>query len=257
MQSTIFENQKHWQFEAFNKLKSIKHIVTGSNLHINRGDIAGLNYGLNVPDQLHVVINNRFELLSHLGIVNGYVTFPTQTHSCTVEVVTEENKQSVFQNVDALITNTPNILIGVLSADCVPVLLADPVAKVVACVHAGWRGTAAEIVKHTISRMQDEFDCIAGNIIAGIGPSISAANYEVGEEVASHFRNESKQKISSDKSCIDLWIENKLQLLEMGLPEQNISISNQCTYSNSDTFYSARRDGITTGRIASAIALVA
>lgn len=257
MQSTTFQNQTHWQFESFNKLKSVRHLVTGSNLHIQRGDISGLNYGLNVPDKMNVVINNRLELLNHLGITDGSVTFPIQTHTCTVEIVTEENKHSVFQDVDALITNTPNILIGVLSADCVPVLLADPVSKVIACIHAGWRGTAAEIVKHTISQMQAKFGCNTSNIVAGIGPSISASNYEVGEDVAMHFRNESKEKLPTGKSCIDLWIENNMQLIEMGLKEENISISRQCTYSNSDLFYSARRDGITTGRIASVIALVA
>ncbi|WP_018343116.1 peptidoglycan editing factor PgeF [Cytophaga aurantiaca] len=257
MKPALFNNQKHWQFDSFNKITSVRHLVTGSNLHIQRGDIEGLNYGLNVPDQTSVVHNNRLELLNHLDIVDGFVTFPIQTHSCTVEIVTEENKKATFQDVDALITNTPNILIGVLSADCVPVLLADPVTKVVACIHAGWRGTTAEIVKHTISKMQLEFGCISSNIIAGIGPSISAANYEVGEDVAIHFRSVSKEKLPNGKSCIDLWIENKMQLLEMGLKEENISISKLCTYSDPTAFYSARRDGITTGRIASVIALVA
>lgn len=257
MHAITFDNQQHWQFDSFNQLKSIRHLVTGSNLHIKRGEIAGLNYGLNVPDNADIVINNRLELLHHLGISNGSVAFPTQTHSCNIEIVTEHNKASLFQNVDALITNTPNIVIGVLSADCVPILLADPVNKVVACAHAGWRGTVAEIIKHTISKMQSEFGCIASNMVAGIGPSISAANYEVGEDVAIHFRNTSKQKLTSGKSCIDLWIENKTQLIEMGLQEENISISKQCTYANSDKFYSARRDGITTGRLASVIALVA
>lgn len=257
MHSITFDNQQHWQFDSFNQLKSVRHLVTGSNLHIKRGEILGLNYGLNVPDNENIVIGNRIELLNHLGIINGTVAFPTQTHSCNIEIVTEQNKTSMFQNVDALITNTPNILIGVLSADCVPILLVDPVNKVVACAHAGWRGTVAEIVKHTISKMHNEFGSIAGNIVAGIGPSISAINYEVGEEVAAHFRSESKQKLLNGKSCIDLWIENKTQLIEMGLSEQNISISKQCTYANSDKFYSARRDGITTGRLASVVVLVA
>lgn len=257
MHSITFDNQQHWQFNAFNQLKSLRHLVTGSNLHIKRGEIAGLNYGLNVPDNADVVINNRLELLHHLGIIKGSVAFPIQTHSCNIEIVTDQNKSSMFQNVDALITNIPNILIGVLSADCVPILLVDPIANVVACAHAGWRGTAAEIVKHTVSQMQNEFGCIAGNLLAGIGPSISAANYEVGEDVAVHFRSASKKQLSNGKSCINLWMENKTQLIEMGLKEEAISISNQCTYSNSDKFYSARRDGITTGRLASVITLVA
>jgi YfiH family protein len=256
MQPITFHNQQHWQFDSFNQIKKIQHLVTGSNLHIKRGDILGLNYGLNVPDNATIVTGNRHELLDHLGIANGSVVFPIQTHSCNIEIVTEQNKSSDFQNVDALITNTPHLLIGVLSADCVPVLLVDPIKNVIACIHAGWRGTVAEIVKHTILKMHNEFGSIAGDVIAGIGPSISAANYEVGEDVAIYFRDTSKQKKSNGKSCIDLWIENKSQLLEAGVREENISISEQCTYSNSDTFYSARRDGISTGRMASVIVLM-
>lgn len=257
MKSITFNNQQHWQFESFNQLTSIRHLVTGSNKHIERGDILGLNYGLNVPDNSDIVRKNRLELLSHLGITNGSITFPTQTHSCNIEIVTQQNMTSTFENVDALITNVPNILIGTLSADCVPILLIDPVNNVIACIHAGWRGTVAEIVKHTISKMGEAFDCQPSNMYAGIGPSICAANYEVGDDVAMYFRNTSKQKKPNGKSCIDLWIENKTQLIEIGLLEKNISISKQCTYANSNKFYSARRDGITTGRIASVIALVA
>jgi len=256
MQSITFDNQQHWQFESFNQLTSIRHLVTGSNLHIQRGDILGLNYGLNVSDNADIVTNNRLELLSHLEITKGSVTFPTQTHSCNIAIVTEQNKSSALESVDALITNVPNILIGTLSADCVPILLVDPINNVIACIHAGWRGTVAEIVKHTISKMCSTFDCKAGDMYAGIGPSISAANYEVDNDVEMHFRNASKQKISNGKSCIDLWIENKTQLLEIGVREENISVSKQCTYANTDKFYSARRDGIKTGRLASVIALV-
>ena len=257
MKSITFDNQQHWQFELFNQLTLVRHLVTGSNKHIQRGDILGLNYGLNVPDNLDTVRKNRLELLSHLGITNGFITFPTQTHSCNIEIVTQQNMSSTFDNVDALITNVPNILIGTLSADCVPILLIDPLKNVIACVHAGWRGTVAEIVKHTIAKMSAAFNCQPSNMYAGIGPSISAAHYKVGDDVAIHFRNESKEKQSNGKSYIDLWIENKTQLLEIGLLEENISISKQCTYSNPYNFYSARRDGITTGRIASVIALVA
>jgi YfiH family protein len=259
MLQTSYSNQTHWQFETLNNFDTINHLITGSNLHLSRGIIAGLNYGLNVSDQEEIVMKNRSELLGHLNfpLVTSTVVFPIQTHSNNVAIVTNENKYSIFKNTDALITNTPSILIGVLSADCVPILLYDPIKRVVAAVHAGWRGTVTEIISCSIQHMMREFNCIPNNIIAAIGPSISSTNFEVGDEVAIHFKDTCKHIGTNGKIHINLWLANKLQLLEIGVLEKNISISGICTYKNSTDFYSARRDGIQTGRLASIIGLIA
>jgi len=255
MISVDINHQQHWQFDSFNKIKSIKHLITGRNPFIKRGDIEGLNYGLNVSDNPLIVENNRQEILQLLNI-QGSVVIPVQTHTNNIAIVTADNKQSVFTDIDALITQVPNIIIGVLSADCVPVLLVDPIKKVVASIHAGWRGTAANIVTNTIHEMRVHFDCKPSDIIAGIGPSISAKCYEVGDDVAIHFSENAKSSGTNGKTCIDLWKENENQLLQAGVLKSNISISGQCTYSNPDLFYSARRDGIKTGRMASFISIV-
>jgi YfiH family protein len=257
MLQVSYLNQTHWQFKTLSSFKSIKHLITGANLHLNKGNISGLNYGLNVSDQVEVVLNNRFELLEHLHFpkATSTIVFPLQTHSNNVIIVTNENKNSEFKNTDAFITNTPSILIGVLSADCVPILLYDPIKGVVASIHAGWRGTVAEIVICTIQRMMQAFNCSPSSIIAGIGPSISSTNFEVGDEVAIHFKDTCKCIGTNGKMHIDLWLANKLQLLEMGVKEHNISISGLCTFANNTAFYSARKDGIQTGRLASVIGL--
>ncbi|WP_299249309.1 peptidoglycan editing factor PgeF [uncultured Cytophaga sp.] len=250
-----YSNQTHWQFETLNTYLNLTHLVTGSNLHINRGNILGLNYGLNVSDQEEIVQNNRSELLVQLHFNPATTVFPIQTHSNNVAIVTDDNKHSIFQNTDALITNTPSILIGVLSADCVPILLFDPKKRVVAAIHAGWKGTVAEIVSCTIKKMMLEFNCTPDTIIAAIGPSISSENFEVGEEVSIQFKDACKHMGPNGKMHIDICLANKLQLLEIGVKESNISLSGLCTFKNNVDFYSARRDGFNTGRLASVIGL--
>jgi YfiH family protein len=253
MQQLLIDQQQHWQFNVFNAWPSVKHIVTGRNPHIHRGNIAGLNYGLNVPDDPLAVAQNRTEIAQLLHASDAAVVIPFQTHSNNIAVIDDSNKDHIFENTDALITNVPGIIIGTLSADCVPILLADPVAHVIASIHAGWKGTVSEIAKHTVQRMQKDFNCLPENILAGIGPSISAVCYEVGEEVAIHFSDSCKSDSSNGKTCIDLWKANQAQLIEAGLLPEHIEIAGRCTFSNPADFYSARRDGIQTGRMGSFI----
>ena len=255
MKLITHNNQQHFQFDSFNKIASIKHLITSKNSEIKRGQINGLNYGLNVSDNTSVVNNNRAEIADTLEIKNGTVVIPVQTHSANISVVTKDNKDTIFDDTDALITNEPSIIIGVLSADCVPVLLVDPVKKVVAAIHAGWRGTAANIVTHTIEKMKQMFNSQPEDIVSGIGPSISAACYEVGDDVAVFFNEASKTKQTNGKTCIDLWKENEIQLIQAGVLKNNISISGMCTFSDDKLFYSARRDGIKTGRMGSFIVI--
>lgn len=255
MQQIQIEQQHHFQFNLFNNLPSVKHIVTGRNSHVRRGNIEGLNYGLNVQDDPLVVSQNRNEIKNLLNTPHAHVVVPFQTHSNNISIVDHSNKNNEFNNTDALITNVADIILGTLSADCVPILLVDPVTHVIASIHAGWKGTAAEIAKHTVQRMQKVFNSLPENIRAGIGPSISSSCYEVGEEVALHFNDSCKSNSINGKKCIDLWKANQTQLIEAGLFIEHIEIASRCTYSNPTDFYSARRDGIHTGRMGSFISL--
>lgn len=255
MHPVVINNQEHYQFDLLNTIASVSHLVTGKNASIKRGLIDGLNYGLHVPDTKEVVEKNRLEMISNLGIEYGKIVIPFQTHSSNIEIITKENVDDVFNDVDALITNEKNIIIGTLSADCVPILLTDPIKGVIACVHAGWKGTVAEIGKKTIQKMQQHFGSLPQDILAGIGPSISQANYEVGEEVSKHFSNDCLTDSPNNKKCVDLWQENKNQLIAAGLLEGNIEIAGLCTYKEENKFYSARRETINTGRMGSFISL--
>ncbi|MBC7452035.1 MAG: peptidoglycan editing factor PgeF [Cytophagales bacterium] len=246
---------KNWQFESFTVHDTIKHLVSGRNPQFSNGTVPGLNFSFNVLDDPDRVTQNRTLIADIFGLTESPVIIPRQTHSDHIGIITHETIHNVWEDTDALITNISHVIIGVLSADCVPVLLADPMKGVVAAIHAGWKGTAKEIVPKTIQQMQALFHSDPKDIIAGIGPSISSQCYEVGADVAVHFRASSKTEKDTGKSCIDLWKENETQLLQSGVPLQNISIAGLCTYRNPDLFYSARRDGLQTGRMASFISL--
>lgn len=191
------------------------------------------------------------------------VWLPRQVHSA--EVVMLDRADMAVTEADAVITCLPEQWIGVRTADCVPVLLADPVCHAVAAVHAGWRGTAAHIVALTVQRMVSDLGCRPSDIFAAVGPSIGPDAFEVGEEVAMAFvaanRGDCVLRESWGpsgrqpfaKAHIDLWQSNVMDLLDEGLLLEHIDCTPWCTFTNVDRFFSARREGIGTGRIVSAI----
>ncbi len=139
---------------------------------------------------------------------------------------------------DALLENTPGTVIGVKTADCLPILLVDERRRAVAAVHAGWRGTAAQIASIAVSAMSDRFGTHPDGVHASIGPGIGKCCYEVGPEVASQFGK-------NGKAHIDLAEINRRQLLASGIPADRIYLSNLCTRCRVDDFHSFRRDGAT------------
>ncbi len=201
------------------------------------------------------------------------VWMPHQVHGTEIVVVTEETPYDASVELqpvdaDAVITQVRGRWIGVRTADCVPVLLYDPEKKVVAAVHAGWRGTVRHIVRLTVERMQQQFGVQPASLLAMIGPSIGPDAFEVGEEVARAFaeseRSESVVRshfvsgagwIPYLKPHVDLWQSNAMDLLEAGLDLENIDCTPWCTVQNQDTLFSARSQGVETGRIVSVIML--
>jgi len=185
-----------------------------------------------------------------------------QIHSSNIEIIKElktqgwESQSSVVKDCDALITDKKGVMLTILTADCVPVLLFDPIQKVVGAVHAGWRGTAEDIVFKTVLKMQESFGSNPKDIIVGVAPSIGACCYEVGEDVAKHFfdhRDSFTQK--GDKFMLDLPYLNKIQLLKAGLIEENIEMSGICTTCEVDDYFSYRKEQGCSGRFMSMIGL--
>lgn len=220
-------------------------------------------------DNERIVVENRLFLAGAAGFDASRLTVGQQTHSVRIQVVKSGdvgcgglNPVSAFPETDALVTNEPEACLMVLTADCVPVLLYDPGCRVVAAIHAGWRGSVAGIVARTIALMREVYGCRPEQLLAGIAPSIGKCCFEVGEEVVQAFQEKYSDTDDfvfkgnqSGKYHIDLWEVNRRQLLAAGLVAGNIEVAGRCTVCSPEHFYSYRRDGSVAGRIGTGIML--
>jgi YfiH family protein len=169
-----------------------------------------------------------------------------QIHSS--ECVPADGRSGILGEGDALLDDTPGSVVAVKTADCVPILLADERRRAVAAVHAGWRGTVAQIVRRAVDSMRDRFGTAPSDLHAAIGPAIGKCCYEVGPEVAAHFGGQGR-------GHIDLPAANRDQLAAAGLDPSRIYVANLCTRCNAADFHSFRRDKEASGRLHSFIGL--
>lgn len=251
--------------QLLDKYKALCHFTTTTYGGVSEGNYATFNLGLYSGDSPENVMENRSRLVSAIGLPLENLFLPYQTHGDKVYVIDKEflqypstKQMQLLSGVDAVITDIPLICIGVTTADCVPVLLFDPENKVFAAVHAGWRGTVANIVGKTIEEMIRVFGSVPQNLVAYIGPAISQAVFEVGEEVVLAFENAGldlerigKVNDMTKKTHIDLSLANQILLQKSGLNYEKIDVSGICTYRDSLCMFSARRQSIKSGRIVS------
>jgi YfiH family protein len=257
-----FQGTEFFEFGTIKAIPGIRHGISTRIGGHSQGHLSGLNLSYSVEDTIEAVTANRLILATFLEVDPKKLYFPHQTHSDQIVEVTTQTTSNDLHGVDALITQTPGIAIGVMSADCVPVLIADPVKRAIAAIHAGWKGTVLGIVKKTVLKMKDELGCNPHDMIAGIGPSIGAANYEVGldviQAICSSFPIADKLLLpgkTNDKAYFDLWKANQHWLTTAGVPNDQIEIAGICTYENPDKFYSARYFHHKTGRFAACISI--
>lgn len=154
---------------------------------------------------------------------------------------------------DAVVLATPGEVIGIRTADCVPILLADRDRPLVAAAHAGWRGTAAGIAVRTVERMRQVAGTHPSRILAAIGPSIGKCCFAVGPEVASEFPEDAVE--DEESTCVDLKAANFRQLLASGVQAEHIDVADLCTRCEAGRFHSFRRDLDRAGRMVSAIGI--
>jgi YfiH family protein len=163
-----------------------------------------------------------------------------QIHSA--ECVAAAGRTGVVGTADALLESTPGSVVAVRTADCIPILLVDESHRAVAAVHAGWRGTVAQIVQRAIEAMHQRFGTDPAHLHAAIGPGIGKCCYEVGPEVAAHFGEQGR-------THIDLPEANRRQLLQAGVTAGRVHASNLCTMCRPEEFHSYRRDREAAGRM--------
>lgn len=230
------------------------------------GNYGELNINPYCGDAAENVARNREALATELGIDEQHIVLPHQVHGVEVRQIgndffalPENIRTMILEGVDAVMTDCEGICIGVSTADCIPVLLFDEQRRAVCAVHAGWRGTVASITVRAVDAMRVHFRTDPSTLKAVVGPGISVDAFEVGDEVYEQFAAAGFDMESiahrKDKWHIDLVEANRLQLLNAGLPDDNIKVCGICTYNNVDDYFSARRLGAQSGRIYTGIFL--
>lgn len=214
-------------------------------------DPYGMNLSFNVGDEYINVLKNREKFFGELKIGLDELAIPRQVQGNTVKRVFI---QGGYDNCDGLITNSYGVFLTISTADCLPVFLFDPILKSIGAVHAGWRGLLLNIIPNAINMMWKEFQSFPENIKVFIGPAAGVCCYEVQDDVASKFPDEIR--ISSMKKFLDLKLLAKKQLINSGVNEKNIEVSEYCTICHPELFHSYRRDRERAGRMMGVIGLV-
>ena len=212
---------------------------------VSQGLYASLNTGLGSEDDRMLVTANRARVTEALQVAKDRLATPYQIHSADVEVVDETWFDRPKPKVDGVVTKTPGIALGVGSADCCPVLFADPVAGVIGAAHSGWRGAVAGVSAHTIDTMV-ALGATAQNIRVALGPTISQTNYEVGPEFHKIFvdQDPAQARFFVPSTRAGHFLFSLTDYIVASLQGYGLAACNVipiCTYADEARFYSYRR----------------
>ena len=257
------------QYPLLNLTGVVNHGISTREGGVSEGIYRSMNLSFSRGDEAENVMENYHRIARTLGVSIENIVCSAQTHTTNVRVVTREDagkgvtREKDYTDVDGLITNVPGLCLATFYADCVPLLFVDPVRKVVATSHSGWRGTVGKIGKVTIEKMEAEFGCRPEDIYAAIGPSICQDCYEVSEDVIEqfqeHFAKEHWDKLfykkENGKYQLNLWAANEQILLDSGIAPDHLAVTNLCTCCNPENLFSHRASQGKRGNLAAFIAL--
>lgn len=257
-------------FENIENTGFVKHGFSTRLGGVSREHLYSMNLGFKRGDDIENVYENYKRFAAALEIDYNSFVLSYQTHTTNILKVGRADmgkgltKERGYTDVDGLITNEPGVTLTTFYADCVPLLFVDTANRAIGTSHSGWRGTVNKMGLKTVQKMTEEYGTDPKDIAAAIGPSICRDCYEVSGDVISEFeRNFSKEivdniclKKENGKYMLDLWKANKYVLLEAGILEENISITNICTCCNSELLYSHRASGGLRGNMGAAIQIV-
>lgn len=250
---------RYYQFDIFSK--NILNAVFTRHGGVSPEPWHSLNLSISVGDDPARVAENRIHAFNSLG------RSPASLHDVWLvhgtDVIFADAARPLDQpppKADILFTDNPEVSLFMRFADCVPLLFHDPRKHVIGISHAGWMGTVRGVAEVSVQAMRERYGSQPGDIVVGIGPSISVDHYEVGEEVAVQFRErygadaEQVLQVRDEKIYLDLWAANVLQLRKMGV--EQIQISGLCTACHLDDWYSHRAEQGKTGRFGALLAMV-
>ena len=261
MKQIKYDQRYYLQSELLDQTNLVCHGFTGRLGGVSTGKIAGLNLGFRVGDDPDAVRKNYQLVAEDLSLNLPNMVLSKQTHTDNIRIVTQEDagkgifKASDIEDTDGLITNLPEIPLMVFAADCVPILFFDPVCRVIAAVHAGWRGTVKGIAGKTVTLMQDRFGSQPKDLLVAIGPSIGPCCLTFDEKDAHVFPPEYLAPQTDGKVLVDIWAMNCDRLLRLGIPRANLDLSGVCTVCHADRYYSYRTHKERTGRQGAVIML--
>lgn len=251
-------NLQFFQFKNMAEYKELRHGVFTRQGGVSEPPYASLNISHGLGDNDRNVTDNRRLLLQSIG--GDAIAFLRQVHGGRVIIVDDfngalagdVNGEPRAPRADAMISSCLGLTLGIQVADCQPILLFDPVMRIVANIHAGWRGSVADIAGQTVAAMAASYGCRTENMLAGIGPSLGPCCAEF-----KHYRSELPEKFwhyKDSKDRFDFWQISMDQLCDAGLLRKHIEIGGLCTRCNTDRFFSYRGEK-QTGRCAAVIGL--
>lgn len=242
------EMYNYIQFEKLKQNSKLCHLFTLKPFNFRSGFVS--------DDE----IKEQYGKISNIFKCDMKFIKPVQTHTNIVKCVDENNMNEKFENVDGLITNMHGIALVISLADCQGILLYDKNRQVIGNIHSGWKGTLSRIIENAINLMVSNYECNPKDIEAYITPSILKCCFEVDEDLKERFEKEFTDininnyivkgdfKDNKQKYFIDTTLINRDVLINMGLKEENITISDICTKCHGDIIHSHRRDGDNSGR---------
>lgn len=238
-------------FPLLEQLGIVKHLFTTRLGGVSRGEFASMSLSFTRGDREEDVRANYRRIAKVMGCEPDDMTASHQTHTTNIRRITGKDKgkgivrERDYEDVDGLITNEEGIVLVTYYADCVPLYFVDPVHRAIGLAHSGWRGTAGRMGECMVEAMSRNFGSRAQELYAAIGPSICRDCYEVTEEVAVQFTDMLGSSVAVQgkepgKYQLDLWLSNKMILMQAGIPEEQISVTDICTCHNSEYLFSHR-----------------
>ncbi len=254
----IFYDRLYLKSDIFDDTK-ITHAFTTRLGGVSRGNICGLNLGFRVKDNTESVKENYRLVANDMGLDLDKAILSKQSHTDNIHIVTQEDfgkgitRQSDIEDTDALVTNVQGAALVVFAADCTPILLYDPIQKVAAAIHSGWRGSVKKIAPKCVGLMETKFGSNPRNILVAIGPCIGQCCFEFGSDAPDYFDAKHLKYKENGKYMVNLRSYITNSMISVGIDKNNIDISNACTMCNTDRFYSYRAHRDKTGRQAAII----
>ncbi|WDH81517.1 peptidoglycan editing factor PgeF [Paenibacillus urinalis] len=273
---------KLFAIEPWNSYSKSNGLITGYTSRaggVGTEPYSSLNCAYHVGDNPEDVIENRRRIAEEIGIPAEAWTCGEQVHKSEIAIVTEAdrgrgflNRESAIQDTDGLLTNVRGVLLTSFYADCVPLYFYDPVNEVVGLAHAGWKGTVQKIAERMIERMEEHYGSKRADIRTAIGPSIGSCCYEVDDYVMDRVKvlyeleqgkdeyedsayRKAHQPAPEGKSMLDLKEVNRHIMMKAGILPDHIECTSWCTSCHPELFFSYRKEGGITGRMASWIGL--